>query len=167
MGRSQNMRSGVSDMFARRANASEASAARDADKEKLLKLRDYLKREGYLKPRDSEVRSTTSVEPTIDILAEIAGKEIPMPRRLDERYAQPDVHIIKVEAPSSTKAKMALNALPGQTKVMADIYHQHLGKRNWLQALIGTIEPKLKAVSTTPSRPLSRIEALRIERSSK
>merc|ERR1712113_864835 len=161
MGRSQNMRSGVSDMFARRASASEASAAREADKEKLLKLRDYLKREGYLKSRDADVPSTPSVEPTVDILAEIAGKEIPLPRQLGERYAQPDVHIIKVQAPSATKAKMALDVLPGQTKVMADIYHQHLGKRNWLQALINTVEPKLKEVSTTPSRPLSRIEARR------
>jgi len=156
-------------MFALRANASEGSFARDADKEKLLRLRQRLEREGYLEPRGADAR-TASPAPasravTVDVLAAIAGKELPMPRRIGEHHAEPAIQLIKVHPPVKAKALKALATLPGQTQVMADVYHQHLGKRNWLQALIDTVEPKLKAASTVPSRPLSKMEALRLERS--
>jgi len=137
----------MSGFLSRMAHAREGSSAREDDKARLRRLREFLVAHGKL-PQPTP----KSEKATCDVLAEISANELPI-TEAGVRYASPSVQKIAVAAPDLQRGAPEL---PSQSKVMAEIYQEHLGKRNWFGAITKTLEPNamLDAGMLAPLRPL-------------
>lgn len=68
----------MADLFGRRAHASESSYSRDRDKEKLARLQEFLRKEGYHIPERPATAAASPALPTVDVLAEISAHSLPL-----------------------------------------------------------------------------------------
>ena len=69
----------MADLFGRRAHAAESSYSRERDKEKLARLQDFLRKEGYHIP-EKPAEPAYPALPTVDVLAEISAHSLPLGR---------------------------------------------------------------------------------------
>ena len=71
----------MADLFGRRAHAAESSYSRDRDKEKLARLQEFLRKEGYHIPeKPATAAAAYPALPTVDVLAEISAHSLPLGR---------------------------------------------------------------------------------------
>ena len=137
---------------------SEGAFSREGDKERLVRLRRALEKAGYAAPPPSP-----AVEyQTVDVLAEISANHlrIRLDARESARYAPPERRRTVVDGPKKGVRPSA--PPPGQSAVLADSLWQYYG-RNWFNAAVESIQPRLAASALPPARPLSRAKQLQLE----
>ena len=79
----------MADLFGRRAHASESSYSRDRDKEKLARLQEFLRKEGYHIPERPASAAASPAQPTVDVLAEISAHSLPLGKVRVTQVRQP------------------------------------------------------------------------------
>ena len=157
----------MADLFGRRAHASESSYSRDRDKEKLARLQEFLRKEGYHIPERPATAAASPAQPTVDVLAEISAHSLPLGK---VRVTQ--VH--SFEGPAAPDPTLPLPEMPSQSAVTAEIYRAHLGKGKWINTVGNAMVPHGEgggaAAALSPAAlfgggaPLSPQEAARLER---
>ena len=90
----------MADLFGRRAHASESSYSRERDKEKLARLQEFLRKEGYHIPEKPAAAAYPAL-PTVDVLAEISAHSLPLGRvRVTQaRHSLVHAHLTRARSP--------------------------------------------------------------------
>ena len=92
----------MADLFGRRAHAAESSYSRDRDKEKLARLQEFLRKEGYHIPeKPATAAAAYPALPTVDVLAEISAHSLPLGRvRVTQvRHSHAHAHLTRARYP--------------------------------------------------------------------
>ena len=92
----------MADLFGRRAHAAESSYSRERDKEKLARLQDFLRKEGYHIP-EKPAEPAYPALPTVDVLAEISAHSLPLGRVRVTQVRRSHVHAHLTCARSRTR----------------------------------------------------------------
>ena len=184
----------MADLFGRRAHAAESSYSRERDKEKLARLQDFLRKEGYHIP-EKPAEPAYPALPTVDVLAEISAHSLPLGRVRVTQARRSHVHahlctcvtsaesvlpahlltqVHSFEGPAAPDPSLPLPEMPSQSAVTAEIYRSHLGKGKWINTMGDALVPHGEgggaASSLSPAAlfngglPLSPQEAARLER---
>ena len=107
----------MADLFGRRAHASESSYSRERDKEKLARLQEFLRKEGYHIPEKPAAAAYPAL-PTVDVLAEISAHSLPLGRvRVTQaRHSLVHAHLTRARSPH-TRALTSHAHLCGERRV--------------------------------------------------
>ena len=109
----------MADLFSKRAHASESSFSREEQKAKMARLRERLRKEGYIIPeKPASDRPASSAAPTVDVLAEISAHDLPL-----GKVAVTHVHAFT--GPAAPDPTRPVPKMPSQAAVASEIYRSH------------------------------------------
>ena len=119
----------MSDLFGSRLRASESSYAREDDKVRLKKLRDYLIKSGHLKEEDLKPKAR---EPslTVDVMSSISANELPIRDLSNSVAVANSTAVVRRSVVNPPDLERGAPELPTTSAVVSEIYQEHMG-RNW------------------------------------
>lgn len=131
----------MSDLFGKRLRAAEGSYAREDDKVRLKKLREYLIKTGHLKPEDLKPPEPKSMELSVDVMSSISANELPIRDLGNSAAVMNSSAVVRLSVVAPPDLERGAPELPSQSRVMGEIYQAHMG-RNWFNSLFKLMQPR-------------------------